>query len=72
MRVRGKVVGNTVVLDSPLPEGAEVEVVLDADRTVDVTDAEWESLVEAAAQARRGQVVSAESVLEKLRAAQPR
>jgi len=33
MRVRGKVVGNTVVLEEPLPEGAEVEV-----RTTDSQD----------------------------------
>lgn len=72
MRVRGKVVGNTVVLESPLPEGAEVEVLLDADAGIEVTDAEWARLVEAAAQARRGQMVPAESVLEKLRAARPR
>lgn len=72
MRVRGRVVGNTVVLEAPLPEGAEVEVVLDADAAVEVTDAEWARLVDAAAQARRGQVVSAGSVLEKLRSAGPR
>ncbi len=27
MRVRGKVVGSVVVLEAPMPEGAEVEVV---------------------------------------------
>ena len=28
MRVRGKVVGNVVVLEEPMPEGTEVEVAM--------------------------------------------
>ena len=72
MRVaRGKVVGNTVVLEEDLPEGAEVDVVLREagdDVEANVTDAEWEALLAAAAQARQGRLVSAESVLAKLRA----
>ncbi len=71
MRVaRGRVVGNTVVLDEQLREGAEVEVVLrDAgeERERDVTNAEWAELLSAVAQVRRGEVVSAEHVLAKLR-----
>ena len=70
MRVRGKVVGNTVVLEEQLPNGAEVEVLLHEsaeETTCDVTDAEWAELLEAVAQVRRGEVVSAESVLAKLR-----
>lgn len=72
MRVaRGKVVGGTVVLQESLPDGAEVEVLLREagdEPSNEVTDAEWASLEAAMQQARRGEVVTAESVLAKLRA----
>lgn len=63
--------GNTVVLEERFPDGAVVEVVLREvgdEPECDVTDAEWADLQQAVAQARRGAVVSAESVLAKLRA----
>jgi hypothetical protein len=71
MRVaRGKVVGNTVVLDEPLPEGRSLEgspvtVYLEEDGwTVD--EATTQALLEAMAEADRGEVVGAEEVLASL------
>lgn len=67
MRVaRGKVVGNTVVLDEPLPEGRSLEgspvtVYLEEDGWV-LDDASTQELLEAIAEAERGEVVSAEEV----------
>ena len=70
MRVRGKVVGTTVVLEGSLPEGADVDVVLrnaDSEEGCEVSEADWADLLAAAAEARAGRVVSAETVLAKLR-----
>ncbi len=68
-RVRGKVVGGKVVLEEPLPEGAEVVVLVhDAgEEELDATDAEWDELVGGIAQLPRGQVVSVEDLLAELR-----
>ena len=64
--VKGKVVGNTVVLEEPLPEGTEVEVMSfepgdDADFVL--TDEMRAELREAAAAAKRGEVVDMEEFL---------
>lgn len=67
MRVaRGKVVGNTVVLDEPLPEGQSFEgspvtVYLEEDGWV-LDESRTQELLEAVAECERGEVVSAEEV----------
>lgn len=71
MRVaRGKVVGNTIVLDgaiepTPLPEGTHVTVYLDEDGW-DVDHSMWKELEASMAEADAGDVVSAEEVLREL------
>ncbi|MBL8916167.1 MAG: hypothetical protein JNM17_36035 [Archangium sp.] len=67
-KTRGRVEGKVVVLESALPDGAEVDVVVrDANADgVDVTDEEWGALMEAAAGARQGTVVDASTVLAEL------
>lgn len=71
MRVaRGKVVGNTVVLDEPLPDGRSLDgtpvtVYLEEDGWV-LDEASTQELIEAMAEADRGDVVSAEEVLASL------
>jgi hypothetical protein len=65
----GRVVGGKVVLEGePLAEGAVVTVVaLDDADTFDVTPEEERALLDAIAQADRGQVVSWEALREQLR-----
>ena len=72
--VKGRVVGNTVVLEEVLPEGSAVEVVLreveDEDEDADgwdVSAEEWAVLNEA--QADRGEGVDAFEFLEALKRA---
>ncbi len=60
---RGKVVGNTVVLDEPLPDGAEVTVVAGADERWELDEESVSELLEAATAADRGELVDAASVL---------
>jgi hypothetical protein len=69
MRVaRGRVSGRTVILEEDLPDGAAVDVRLvdDDAEGVEVTDAEWTALMEAAQSVRRGEVVDAKTVLAAL------
>lgn len=69
MRVaRGRVSGRVVILEQELPEGAEVEVRVrdDGAEAVEVTDAEWAALVEAAESVRQGKTVSAQTVIDRL------
>lgn len=65
----GRVVGGKVVLEGePLTEGAVVTVVArDEDETFDVSPDEERALLEAMAQADRGQLISWEVLREQLR-----
>ena len=65
----GRVVGGKVVLEGePWPEGSVVTVVArDDEETFDVPPEEERALLEAIAQADRGQVVSWEELREQLR-----
>ena len=65
----GKVVGGKVVLEGePLTEGSVVTVVArDDEATFDVSPEEERALLEAIAQADRGQVISWEDLRERLR-----
>jgi hypothetical protein len=67
----GKVVGGKVVLEGePLAEGSVVTVVAkEEEETFDVSPEEEQALLEAIAQAERGQVVSWEQLREQLRRA---
>jgi hypothetical protein len=71
MRVaRGKVVGNTVVLDEPLSdgtalEGSPVTVYLEEDGWK-LDEADTRELLEAVSEADRGEVVSADEALADL------
>jgi hypothetical protein len=70
MRVAtGRVVGGKVVLEGePLAEGSVVTVVArEDDETFEVSPEEERALLEAIAQADRGQVVSWEALREQLR-----
>lgn len=61
--VKGKVVGNTVVLDQPLPDGTEVGVVAaEAPEAWELSDAEWAQLQEAREAVARGEFVTAEAL----------
>ena len=64
----GKVVDGRVVLESELPEGAEVTVLArDSEETFEV-DAELEAvLLESIAQGERGERISAEQLLREMR-----
>ncbi len=62
--VRGRVSGRVVLLEEELPDGAEVEVRVRED--VEVTDADWAALMEAAESVKRGTVMDAETVLAAL------
>ncbi len=69
MRVaRGRVSGRVVILEEDLPDGAEVDVRLrdGDDEGVEVTDAEWAALMEAADSVRQGKTVDAQTVLAAL------
>jgi hypothetical protein len=70
MRIaRGRVSGRIVILEEDLPDGAEVEVRVredEAEDGVDVTDAEWAALMEAAESVRQGKAVDAQTVLAAL------
>lgn len=69
MRVaRGRVSGRVVILEEDLPDGADVDVrVRDEDGDgVEVTDAEWAALMEAAESVRQGNAVDSKTVLAAL------
>ena len=64
--VKGRVVGNTVVLEEPVPEGSAVDVVLHEAQDGDdfeMTEEMWRELREASASAKRGEVVDMADVL---------
>jgi hypothetical protein len=65
----GTVVGGRVVVDGdPLPEGAIVTILArEADETFDVPPELEAELLESIAQAERGETISAEEMLERLR-----
>lgn len=65
---RGRVSGRVVILEEELPDGAEVDVRLrvDGDEGVEVTDAEWAALMEAAESVRQGKTVDSKIVLAAL------
>jgi len=60
--------GRVVILEDDLPDGASVEVQVrdETAEAVEVTDAEWAALMEAAASVRQGQVVDSRTVLAAL------
>ena len=64
--VKGKVVGNTIVLEESVPEGSAVDVVLheaeDGDDFV-MTEEMWRELREASESAKGGEVVDMADVL---------
>ena len=64
--VKGKVVGNTIVLEESVPEGSAVDVVLheaeDGDDFV-MTEEMWRELREASESAKRGELVDMADVL---------
>ena len=64
--VRGKVVSGKVVVDESLPEGAKVTVLASDTDVFTLTSDEEAALLAAIAEADRGDVVEAESVLRKL------
>lgn len=67
--VKGKVVGNTVVTDEPVPEGTAVDVVIhDAPESEEfpLTDELREELRAASASARRGEVVEMDDLLAEI------
>ena len=65
----GTVVGGKVVVDGdPLPEGAIVTILArEADETFEVPPELEAELLESIAQAERGETISAEEMLERLR-----
>lgn len=72
MRARGKVVGSIVMLESPMPDGADVDVVTRATSSEDAeswdaSDEEWAEIESSLAEAERGELISAEAVLAELR-----
>ena len=64
--VKGKVVGNTIVLEESVPEGSAVDVVLheveDGNDFV-MTEEMWRELREASESAKRGEVLDMADVL---------
>ena len=64
--VKGKVVSGKVVVEASLPEGATVTVLASEDSTFTLTSEDEAALQAAIAEAGRGDVVEAESVLRKL------
>jgi hypothetical protein len=69
MRVtRGKVVGNTVVLEGePLPEGTPVTVWTEDAEGFDIDEQSQHELMEADAACERGEGIVAEDLLKRLR-----
>lgn len=68
MRVRGKVVGAVVVLEEPMPEGSEVEVLThDEPPGVFVDEADEEALAQAMAESEVGPGVTVDEALARLR-----
>jgi hypothetical protein len=66
MRVRGKVVGNVVVLEESMPEGTEVEVVTADEGGVYVDEATEEELAQAMKEADTEEGVSVEEAFARL------
>lgn len=68
MRVaRGKVVGNTVILEGePLPEGSQVTVWTDDVDGFDLDEKSQEELMEADAAIDRGEGITAEELFKRL------
>ena len=66
MRVRGKVVGNVVVLEEPMPEGTEVEVVTADEAGVYVDEATEQELAQAMTEADTEEGVSVEEAFARL------
>jgi DNA-directed RNA polymerase specialized sigma24 family protein len=66
MRVRGKVVGNVVVLEEALPEGVEVEVVTTDEAGVYVDDTTAQELALAMKEADTEEGVSVEEAFARL------
>lgn len=65
--VKGKVVGNTVVLEQPLPDGTEVGVVTtDLPEAWALADSEWAQLREAREAVARGELVTDDALLADL------
>ena len=64
--VYGKVVGNTVVLDEPLPEGSEVAVYLRDDEPIELTPEDIAAIKTGLDQASRGQVISSDELLNRM------
>lgn len=67
MRVRGKVVGNVVVLEEPMPEGTEVEVVTADEAGVYVDEATEQELAQAMTEADTEEGVSVEEAFARCR-----
>jgi hypothetical protein len=68
--VRGRVREGHVDLDGPLPDGAEVVVlVLDGGEPFDLDDSDLNELEARAAEADRGELEPAEALFERLRSA---
>ncbi len=67
----GKVVSGRVVVEGePLPEGSALTILArEADETFELDEAAEAELLESIAEADRGQLISAEEVLRKLREA---
>ena len=65
----GKVIGGKIVVDGdPLPEGAIVTILArESDETFEVPHELEAELLESIAQAERGETISAEEVLKRLR-----
>jgi hypothetical protein len=69
--VKGKVVGNTVVLEEPVPEGSAVDVVLhETDDSPDfaLTDEMRRELREASEAAKRGEAIDLDVLLTEVAA----
>lgn len=68
--VKGRVVGSTVVLDEVLPEGSEVEVVLrsvdDEPSGWDLSSDDWAEIDRSIAEADKGLLIPAQTVLDGL------
>lgn len=68
MRVRGRVVGAVVVLEEPMPEGSEVEVLThDEPPGVFVDEADEDTLAQAMAETGAGAGVTVDEVLARLK-----